>query len=220
MNSVQIDDRTGLSVGEWFVSHVGKTRAEYKVDRAYMIEEVAAGRWTLKEAGSSLGEFATPIEAADALPKLEIDEWDSDNRALFFVRLAPQDFDEWISGETEMLYLKREGDAYWMTVPGRAGQDDYPTLLRGKIAGNEICRKSWETFNSNIIKSLKLDEAAWKVEIENGVLTATNLQDESLSLVAVEGSYSWSLFQGEVLSGTYRTVVEASEAAQKPTFSM
>lgn len=95
-----IDEATGLSTKEWNVGtdRKGRVQAIWKSEDDYVIAQIGSGRWSLNEAGESLGSFSSATEAAAAMPVLECNPWediDGHNRSLY-INLAPRNFDEWV----------------------------------------------------------------------------------------------------------------------------
>jgi hypothetical protein len=213
------DDTTGLPSEDWHVDrHEGLITAIWKQESAYQIKETEKGSWTLEEKGEALGEFETALAAAEAMPKLDFDPWeDLDGRnEEFYVKLAATDFEEWTSDETQNVFLRRELGSWWLSEPGVSGQSEYPTRLRGQIAGLELYSKSYEVEHEKVIKSLDLDDQDWRVVIDQGHITGTNVHDESITIEATSGSRKWALFNGEDMVGDYRSAKDAAAAAPRP----
>ncbi len=220
----EIDEKTGLSREEWDVSigRNGRPMAVWKNEEDYVITEIGDNRWSLVEAGESLGVFDTAVAAADAMPKLEFNPWedmDGRNQSLY-VKLAAKDFDEWSSGETDDLFLRRENGSWWLSEPGVVGQSEYPTRQRGMIAGLEVYQESYKHMNERIIKSLELDAHDWRVEINSSHVTATNVHDESVTIEANDNSSKWALFNGEDLVGDYKSAKDAADAVPVPAMTL
>jgi hypothetical protein len=217
-----IDETTGLPTAAWEpgIDRKGRVQAVWKQEDEYVIKKIGDGQWSLVEAGESLGSFATALAAAEALPKLEFNPWediDGRNQNLY-LSLAPVDFDEWVSGETDNIFLRCENGAWWLSVTGETGQSVYPTRQQGMIAGLEAYRESYDKSHEKIIKSLGLDDSDWRFEFENGNIIATYLHDESISLQADDNSNKWAMFNGEDIVGNYDSVKDA--AAAVPVRSM
>ncbi|MNU30314.1 hypothetical protein D3C71_187990 [compost metagenome] len=212
-----IDEATGLSTKEWNVGtdRKGRVQAVWKSEDDYVIAQIGSGRWSLNEAGESLGSFSSAAEAAAAMPVLEYNPWediDGHNRSLY-INLAPRNFDEWVSGETDNVFLRRENGSWWLSVPTQAGQSEHPTRLQGMIAGLELYNESYEQSEKLIIDSLKLSDSDWRVEfLKGGIIVATNLHDESIALQADDASTTWTLFNGEEIIDTYRSARDAAAA--------
>lgn len=220
----EIDKTTGLSTKEWNVGtdRKGRVQAVWKSEDDYVIKQIAGGQWSLDEAGASLGSFATALAASEAMPKLEFNPWedmDGHNRNLY-VSLAPKHFDEWVSGETDNLFLRRENGSWWLSAPGQIGQSEYPTRLQGMIAGMETFEASYDETEKLIIASLELDGSDWRIEFENGNIVATYLHDESIALQASDNSTEWTLFSGEDIVGNYRRVKDAAAAVPARSLSI
>jgi hypothetical protein len=167
-----------------------------------------------------MGSFASAVEAAAAMPVLEYDPWeDLDDRGTdFYLKLAATDFEEWVSGETETVFLRHDDGSWWLCVLNQAGQSAYPTRLQGMIAGLELYEASYAESKKLVIASLELDDADWRVEIDDGQIFATYLHDESIALQADDGSTRWALFNDGELVGNYRKATDA--AAAVPARSM
>lgn len=218
-----IDEATGLPTRVWNVGpdDEGRIRAVWRREDSYVITPAGVDHWSLDEAGQSLGSFSSPAEAAAAMPMLTFNPWeDIDGRdSDFYIKLAPADFDEWVSDETDVVFLRRENGSWWLSVPNQAGQSEYPTRLRGMIAGLELFQASYEQSDKLVAASLELDENDWEIEVETerGFIFATYLHDETFSLQADDGSTTWALFNGEDLIGNYPNIKDA--AAAVPTLS-
>jgi hypothetical protein len=211
-----IDMATGLSANEWRVAtdDNGHVQATWKREDDYVITELGEGRWALAEAGQAMGTFSSPAEAAAAMPVLEHDPWEDieGHGSYLYIKLAPTDFDEWVSGETDNVFLRREDGSWWLSVPNQAGQSEFPTRLRGMIAGLELYEASYAESEKLIVASLGLDDSDWRVEFGSGFIAATYLHDESITLQADDSSTRWTMFDGEEIVGDYRTAREAASA--------
>ncbi len=220
-----IDEATGLSTKEWDIGtdRRGRIQAVWKSEDEYVIAPIGNGRWSLNEAGQSMGSFASAVEAAAAMPILEYNPWediDGHNRHLY-INLAPKNFGEWVSGETDNVFLRRENGSWWLSIPTQAGQSEYPTRLQGMIAGLAHYDESYEQSERLIIGSLKLDESDWRVEIlKGGMIVATYLHDDTIALQADDASTTWTLFNGEDIVGTYRSAKDAAAAVPARTMAI
>lgn len=212
-----IDEATGLSTMDWRIGSddEGHIQAVWKSEDTYVITPTDGGLWSLNEAGHPLGSFPSAVEAAAAMPTLEYDPWeDLDGRGTdFYLKLAAADFEEWVSGETENVFLRRDKGSWWLSAPDQVGQSEYPTRLQGMIAGLELYEASYAESEKLIIASLELDDADWRVEIDQGQIFATYLHDESIALQADDGSTRWALFNDGELVGNYRKAKGAAAAA-------
>lgn len=212
-----IDEATGLPTKEWNVGTdcKGRVQAVWKSEDDYVIAQTGSGRWSLNEAGEALGSFSSAAEAAAAMPVLEYNPWedlDGHNRNLY-INLAPKDFDEWVSGETDNVFLRRENGSWWLSVPNSAGQSEYPTRLQGMIAGLELYNESYDQSEKLIVDSLKLDDTEWRVEfLKGGIIVATNLHDETIALQADDASTTWTLFNGEDIVDPHRSAKDGAAA--------
>jgi hypothetical protein len=211
-----IDETTGLPTAEWDIGEdrKGRTQAVWKQEEEYVIQQIGGGQWSLEEAGESLGSFDTASAAAAALPKIDGNPWedlDGRNKNLY-LGLAPVNFDEWVSGETDTIFLRRENGSWWLSVTGETGQSDYPTRQQGMIAGLEIYQESWDKSHEKITKSLELDDSDWRVEFDNGNITAIYLHDESILLQADDSSARWAMFNGDEIVGNYKTAKDGAAA--------
>lgn len=215
-----IDKVTGLETGQWNVGtdDAGRVEAVWKIEEAYVIRQVDGDVWSLDEADVSLGTFGSAVEAAAAMPALEYDPWeDMDGGGTdFYIKLGPADFEEWASGETETVFLRREDGSWWLSQLNQ-GQTSYPTRLRGMIAGLEMQQESYADSESRIVASLELDEADWRVTVEKeGFIVAVYVHDESIALQADEDSSRasrWTLYVDGEPKGEFGRVSEAAAAA-------
>jgi hypothetical protein len=212
----EIDEATGLSTTEWSIGtdDTGVLQAAWKNEDDYVITQTSGGLWSLDEAGASLGSFSSAVEAAAAMPVLGYDPWEDIDglNTYLYIKLAPADFAEWVSGETDNVFLRRENGAWWLSIPNHVGQSEFPTRLQGMIAGLEIYEASYEESDKLVIASLGLDNSDWRFEIEHGYIFATYLHDESIALQADDGSTQWALFKGGDLVGNFRTAKDAAAA--------
>jgi hypothetical protein len=219
-----IDEATGLSIKEWNIGadDKGRVHAVWKSEDDYVVTPTGRGRWSLNEAGQSLGSFSSANEAAAAMPVLAYDPWeDIDGHDTYlYLKLAPTDFDEWVSDETDNVFLRRENGSWWLSVPNQAGQSEFPTRLRGMIAGLELYEASYAQSEKQVIASLGLDDSDWRVEIENGFIVATYLHDESITLQADDNSTTWALFNDEEIVGNYREAKAAAAAVPAPPMTI
>jgi len=217
-----IDMATGLSTGDWSIgtNEAGRIEAVWKREDAYVIAQGDDDCWILNEAGLAIGSFASAVEAVAAMPILEHDPWEDidGHNSYLYLKLAPADFDEWVSGETDNVFLRREDGSWWLSVPNQAGQSEFPTRLRGMIAGLELYDASYAESEKRVAASLGLDESDWRVEFGSGFIVATCLHDESITLQADDSSTRWTMFNGEDIVGDYRTAKDA--AAAVPARSM
>lgn len=190
-------------------------------DPSYVIGKNRDGKIELRELDEVLGAFDTYSQALVAMPQLEFDPWDGDGQSLHFLMLAPQNVREWVSGETDTVTLQKSQGRWWLNVPSEVGQSDYPTMLRAKIAGLELYKKSYEQSEAKVIASMEVDANDWKVEFINDAIVATNLHDASFTLSLVQNVGKWSVYEGDTLASEgHSTASAAAQSVPKPAMTL
>lgn len=205
-----------LPASDWSVGtdEKGRTKAVWKRESEYAIHEQADGKWSLVEAGETLGTFGSALEAANEMPELELNPWediDGQDRH-FYLKLAPTTFEGWVSGETDDVFLSRENGSWWLSYPNQTGQSEFPTRLQGMIAGLAVYSASYEAQDRLIIASLGLDETDWSVEIDGGNIRASHRHDGNVSLRATDNSTEWSLFNGDEIIGEFKSAKDGADS--------
>jgi hypothetical protein len=203
-----------IPTSDWTVgaNEKGLMEAVWKRENEYLIREQSDGRWSLIEAGETLGTFGSALEAANEMPELELNPWediDGQDRN-FYLKLAPTSFDEWVSGETGDVFLRGENGSWWLSYPNQTGQSQFPTRLQGMIAGLAVYSASYEAQDRLVIASLGLDESDWSVAIDGGNIIASHKHDENVSLQATDNSTEWSLFNGDEIVGEFRSAKDGA----------
>ncbi|NTF18222.1 hypothetical protein G6L37_07365 [Agrobacterium rubi] len=147
--------------------------------------------------------------AAQTIASKPADMWDRLDNGAYWLPLAPTSADEYFSGETDNLFITREGTKWWLAHSGEAGQTPYASLVDAKTAGNTIIEASYADMDASIIASLGISTDDWAVVVDNGTIALTSVADSSIEIFGNDGT--WSM-DGDIIVRT-RDFSKALEVA-------
>lgn len=87
-----------------------------------------------------------------------MDLWDQADSRTWHLSLPAMTVGEYVSGETESLFIREERGTFWLSDPRRQGQSECKTLEEAKKAGDEIVDEMYESQPRAIAEAARLPE--------------------------------------------------------------
>lgn len=140
----------------------------------------------------------------------QADMWDQLDANTYWQSLPATTADEYFSGETASIFIKKENGLWWITTYEGSGADAYQTLEEAKAAGQRTIDQGYEQMNAEIIKDLGVDDL-WGVDTGDGFIAVTSRLNEDVRIYGGEGARTWSAIAGPENSDDVEVLVNTND---------
>jgi predicted secreted protein len=119
------------------------------------------------------------------------DLWDKLDNGSYWQKMPAADATQYISGETDDIFVTHEHGRWWVSRSSNVGADDHASLAEAKEAGQKIIDAANEAMEENILDSLSNYSDRWTISIEGGTVLLTSTENDKATIFGSEGSPKW-----------------------------
>ncbi len=118
------------------------------------------------------------------------DMWDRLDNGTYWLPLAPTTASEYFSGETDNLFVSRDGGQWWLSHSAEQGSDPYDDVCDAKAVGERMIEESYNKMESLIVDDLGIPTEEWGVEFDNGGITVKSKENPDIAIYGSDGEWS------------------------------
>lgn len=137
------------------------------------------------------------------------DDWDQIDAITWHQSMPPRSMDEQASGETDTLFITKDGDLYWMKDPNALGANDYPSLEAAKAASQHHLDALWDALPAKFAKEAGLDPEIWHYTADEQGQGFADMDGDLL--ITRNSATEWVAF-AKTEVGTFESASAAAEA--------
>jgi hypothetical protein len=146
------------------------------------------------------------------------DQWDMLDSNTYWLPLPATTVDEYLSGETPSIFIRREGGSWWLSQSDENGASDYAKLEDAKVAGDKVIQQLYDDQVALITADIGVSPDEWEVELDDTMINLTSKLDGDILIDCFEydGKPLWG-FDGTVTANSvdFARILEIAKAEIK-----